>query len=253
MSYCVQCGVQLSNDLKACPLCKTPVNNPNLKPTEPAASEHPERIEERFTRLDVGYARQLSIILTMIPIFIVLVLDILDGGVTWSPFVIGALIMLWCFLAAPLIIHQRSPYLFVALDVLALCAYLALIAWMTNGFSWYLEIVLPLLVLIGVTTLLMLLVIRRLEMLKLYRAALVVLLLALFVVGLEVIIDLSRDGAVHLGWSVYAGIPLAVIALVDFALKQNKGLKEEIRKRLFLYGENVCAVPCQDRYNMIRC
>ena len=60
------------------------------------------------------------------------------------------------------------------------------------------------------------------------------LLLALFVVGLEVIGDLSRDGAVHLGWSVYAGIPLAVIALIAFALQQNKGLKEEIRKRLFV-------------------
>ena len=29
MSYCVQCGVKLENSLKKCPLCNTPVINPN--------------------------------------------------------------------------------------------------------------------------------------------------------------------------------------------------------------------------------
>ena len=29
MSYCVQCGVKLEHSLKKCPLCQTPVINPN--------------------------------------------------------------------------------------------------------------------------------------------------------------------------------------------------------------------------------
>ena len=29
MSYCVQCGVKLEQSLKSCPLCHTPVINPN--------------------------------------------------------------------------------------------------------------------------------------------------------------------------------------------------------------------------------
>ena len=29
MSYCVNCGVELDRSAKACPLCNTPVINPN--------------------------------------------------------------------------------------------------------------------------------------------------------------------------------------------------------------------------------
>lgn len=234
MSYCVQCGVQLAKDLERCPLCRTPVINPNLSAAEPRESEQPDRVEETISRLDRGYARQLSILLTLVPIISVLLVDIVDGGGVWSPYVIGALVMLWFFLAAPLVLPVRKPYLYVALDVLALCGYLALVALLTGGFSWYLSIVLPLLVLLGGVTLLVILVIRRVEMVKLYRAALFVLLLAIFLTGLEIIIDLSLWGDVRLGWSVYAGIPLVIIALMAFLLEQRKGLKEEIRKRLFV-------------------
>lgn len=234
MSYCVQCGVQLAKNLDRCPLCKTQVINPNQAAADENDNEHPDRVEKAIARIDRGYARQLSIISTLIPMLIVLLLDILDGGSAWSPYVLGALAMAWCFLAVPLLFRVKRPYLYVVLDVLALCGYLALIAAMSNDFSWYLSIVLPLLVLIGIVTLLLLLIIRRIEMLKLFRASLVLLVLACFVIGLEVIIDLSLDGKVAPGWSIYTSTPLLVIALMAFGLQHNKALKEEIRKRLFI-------------------
>ena len=69
--------------------------------------------------------------------------------------------------------------------MLALCGYLALIAWMSGNFSWYSIIALPLLVLMGVTILLVLLIIRRIEMVKLHRGALLLLLFRAFLVALE--------------------------------------------------------------------
>lgn len=234
MSYCVQCGVQLAKNLDRCPLCKTQVINPNQPAAGENDNEHPDSVEKAIAHIDRGYARQLSIISTLIPMLIVLLLDILDGGSAWSPYVLGALAMAWCFLAVPLLFRVKRPYLYVALDVLALCGYLALIAAMSNDFSWYLSIVLPLLVLIGIVTLLLLLIIRRIQMLKLFRASLVLLVLACFVIGLEVIVDLSLDGKVALGWSIYTSTPLLIIALMAFGLQHNKALKEEIRKRLFI-------------------
>ena len=234
MSYCVQCGVQLAHDLNKCPLCGTPVVNPNAGAAQKRESEQPERVEEAISRLDRGYARQLSILFILVPALSVLLVDIIDGGGIWSPFVIGALVMLWFFLAAPLVLPVRKPYLYVTLDVLALSGYLALVAFLTRGFSWYLSIVLPLLVLLGGITLLVMLVFRREKQVKLYRAALFTLLLGAFLIGLEIIIDLALWREIRLGWSVYAGIPLAIIALMAFVLEQRKGLKEEIRKRLFI-------------------
>ena len=234
MSYCVQCGVRLEEDLDRCPLCKTPVINPNVPANAQRERTQPEHIEQAISRIDRGYVLRLSIILTLIPMLAVLLMDIIDGGYTWSPYVIGALALLWCALAVPLAFRLKRPYLYVALDVLALCGYLALIAAMSGDFTWYLGIVLPLLVLIGAATLLMMLIIRRREMLKLYRAALSLVLLAAFIVGLEAIIDLSLWQQVALGWSVYTGIPLVILALMAAALQHNKAVKEAIRKRLFL-------------------
>ncbi|MGI6234172.1 MAG: DUF6320 domain-containing protein [Christensenellales bacterium] len=234
MSYCVECGVQLAQELEKCPLCQTPVINPNAPKQKQAEPAYPDQIEAAIDQIDRGYARQLSVIIMMVPILIVLLLDIIDGGSMWSPYVIGALVMLWCFLVVPIVFRLRRPYIYVTLDVLALCGYLALIAWMSGNFSWYSIIALPLLVLMGVTILLVLLIIRRIEMVKLHRGALLLLLFGAFLVALEVILDRSIWGAVRLSWSVYAATPMMVIALMAYLLEHNKVLKEEIRKRLFL-------------------
>lgn len=234
MSYCVECGVQLAQELEKCPLCQTPVINPNAPKQAQAEPAYPDQIEAAIGQIDRGYVRQLSVIIMMVPILIVLLLDIIDGGSMWSPYVIGALVMLWCFLVVPIVFRLRRPYIYVTLDVLALCGYLALIAWMSGNFSWYSTIALPLLVLMGITILLALLIIRRIEMVKLHRSALLLLLFGAFLVVLEVILDRSIWGEVRLAWSVYAATPMVVIALMAYLLEHNKVLKEEIRKRLFL-------------------
>lgn len=237
MAYCVRCGVELAPDLAACPLCSTRVLHPDLPPPlPPAAGEgaYPDLVEQAIARMDRGYARQLSLIITLIPSLIVLVLDLLDLGPLWSPYVIGALVLLWCFFAIPLVFPGKRPYLYVTVDALALLAYLALLAHLTDGWHWYLGVVMPVLVLVGLLTILLLWVIRRRQMVKLHRLALVLLLLAVFLLGLEAIIDQSAFAKISLVWSVYAAIPLMVIALMCLGLEHNKGLKEAIRKRLFV-------------------
>lgn len=233
MSYCVQCGVRLSDDLNRCPLCKTEVNNPNL-PDKARESDQPERVEEMIGRMDRNYLRQLTVIITMIPVLIVILIDLLDGNGVWSPYAVGALVMCWVFFAVPLVYRFSKPYAYVTLDVLALCGYLALIAAMTDGFSWYLHIVLPLLVLLGATTLLVMLVLRRLEMRKIMKGVSLLLILSVFLVLLEVILDYAIWQEVRLGWSVYTVIPFVAIMLTALYVENNKPLKEEIRRRLFV-------------------
>ncbi len=234
LSYCVECGVELAKNLGKCPLCGTPVLNPRQPTPDLSENPNPDVFEEAISHMDRGYARQLAVVAVLIPMLIVLGLDIIDGGGVWSPFVMGALAMLWCFFAVPLLFRPKKPYLYIALDVLALCGFLALIAALTDGFSWYMSVVMPLLVLSGLMTLMMLLVYRRLEMRRLHRAAILMLLLAAFLLGTELILDLSAFGKASLGWSVYAGIPMLVIALMLAGIEQNKALKEAIRKRLFI-------------------
>ncbi len=234
MSYCVECGVRLAASEPKCPLCGTVVMNPNQPKCDVVDAAHPQTIEEDFNRLDRRFARRLSLLFLMIPIATVLLIDIIDGGASWSPYVVGALVMGYCFFALPLLFRFSKPYPYIVVDVLALLGFLYMVAWMGDGLSWYLSLVLPLITLLGVITLLMLLALRRLELMRLYRMSLTVLLLALFAIGLEIIVDLNAWGHIHLGWSIYSAIPLVVIALMLAGLEQNKTLKEEVRKRLFM-------------------
>lgn len=234
MSYCVECGVKLAPSEPRCPLCGTRVNNPNQPVCDVSASSHPQDIEEAISHLDRRYARQLSLVFLMIPILIVLLIDLIDNASPWSPYVVGALMMGYCFFAIPLLYRFSRPYVYIVADVLSLLGFLLLIAWLGDGFSWYLRLVLPLIVLLGAIVLMILLVIRRLELKRLYRMALTLALVALLGIGLEIIIDLYVWGQVRLGWSSYAAIPLGVIALMLAGLEQNKPLKEEVRKRLFM-------------------
>ena len=43
MSYCVNCGVKLEESLVRCPLCNTPVMNPNLLDKEKPESPFPKK------------------------------------------------------------------------------------------------------------------------------------------------------------------------------------------------------------------
>jgi len=41
MSYCVHCGVELAPSEESCPLCKTPVLDPNQPWSEPEERPYP--------------------------------------------------------------------------------------------------------------------------------------------------------------------------------------------------------------------
>ncbi|HSK69053.1 MAG TPA: RING finger protein [Candidatus Limnocylindria bacterium] len=233
MSYCVECGVKLAESQQKCPLCHTPVVNPNLPPDHAPQSPWPEA-EEPALKLDRGYAAQLSIMAVLIPMLAVLLLDILDGRGLWSPYAMGALALLWVYIAVPLVFRFKRPYPYVALDAAATVGYLWLVASLSGGMGWYRGIVMPMLVLLGAATLLMLLAWRRVQMPLLYRLAAMALVLGASLIAVEVILDLNARGRVMIGWSLYAAITVAVVALMLAGLEHNHTLKDEIRRRLFI-------------------
>lgn len=236
MSYCVHCGVELAASEPDCPLCGTQVQNPSCAWQKPDEMPYPETIDISSTaRIDRRYARQLVAILMMIPAFTVLLIDFLDGQqLRWSPFVIGALALIYCWVVVPLLFKFSRPYAYVLIDVLSLSGYLLLIAAMTDGLYWFLSLVLPLLILVGLFLNAGLLAARRLGLAVLYRVALILLLTGLFLMSLETLLCLQAGQAIVFRWSFYAAIPLAAIALALVVVEKNKPLKQEILKRLFI-------------------
>lgn len=234
MPYCVHCGVEMAPSEKSCPLCQTLVQDPACPWTPPESMPYPERVEEVFKHIDLRYGRSLAVLVLLIPALVVLAVNLLSSGsITWSLYVIGALVCVYCWFLVPLFYCFRRPYAYIAIDFITLALYLLLIARMTGGRAWYMGIALPVLAAMVILVQLVILAIRRLEWQPLERAAVVCLLVAGFLVAIDAIADLYT-GQVFLNWSVYAGLPLLVLAGVFLVLEKKRGLKDAIKKRLFV-------------------
>ena len=95
--YCINCGVKLSDTEKACPLCGTVLYHPDLIMSE-AIDLYPNKTYPENGVSQIG----LKVIVTasfLISLIIAFLCDVeISGTVTWSAYVIGAILTAYiCF------------------------------------------------------------------------------------------------------------------------------------------------------------
>lgn len=146
MSYCVNCGVELSAGTKKCALCDTPVINPN----EPGSSEYtpafPERIElPKETKNKYG-ALIISILLLIPNIVCIITNLLLTPELLWSVYVVSSSLMFWFLFIFPFIIKKTHPYIILTVDTIATIAYIYIFYYYesANSGEWFLKMAVPL-------------------------------------------------------------------------------------------------------------
>ena len=146
MSYCVQCGVKLEQSLKSCPLCHTPVINPNELNTSnlpdgigPFATEKGE--VEPMKKHDIGLWLTLVFGSTAIACGI-LNLFVFNHSY-WSIPAIGACIILWLFFCPRMFFPQIPIILNLSVSAISIIFYQLAITLMTENDRWFFEIALP--------------------------------------------------------------------------------------------------------------
>jgi hypothetical protein len=235
MSYCVHCGVELAPSEEKCPLCKTPVMDPNHAWREPDERPYPERLEVVPPHIDRQYGAQLASIFLMVPMLAVLISDLaINLRMTWSLYVLGAGACIYCWVLLPMSLNIERPYFYIAVDTASSALYLALVSFLTGGGGWYAYLALPLTGIWGGAAMLSVYICRRTKMGALDKASLVVLIGAAALAGLEALIDQWVLKSVKLEWALYALIPLAASSAVLRIIERNPKLKENILKRLYL-------------------
>ena len=139
--YCIKCGVELADTEKQCPLCQTVVFHPEL--TQQAAD--PLYPQDSYPAPQVK-SRVVQIVLTtvfLLPMLITLQCDLhLNDTVTWSGYVIGALLLGYVIFVLPLWFRTPNPVIFVPCAFATLAAYLLYIDLVTPG-RWFLGFALP--------------------------------------------------------------------------------------------------------------
>ena len=140
MSYCVHCGVKLSNYHTNCPLCNTKVYNPNTKEVS-GNTDYPEyiihhkkdrkRANKLFTAIILSL---LSFIYTIIPVLINL---IINKKLSWSLIVLISITLLWFGIAFPFFNKNNTFFKLFTYDCIAITVYLLLLNYIiSSNFLW---------------------------------------------------------------------------------------------------------------------
>ncbi len=206
--YCASCGVKLSDTEKKCPLCGLKAYHPEI-PRPEAESNYPAHL---YPEQEVSPWGIKVLILTvfMLPLITVILCDIpIHGRVTWSGYVIGALILLYTATVLPFWFRKPNPVIFVPIAFAVACLYLLYINYAVEG-DWFLSFAFPVtgffaLILTAIVTLL-----RYIRRGRLYIFGGAIMAIGLFIPVMELLMVITFESVHYIYWSFY---PMAVLVL----------------------------------------
>jgi hypothetical protein len=136
--YCINCGVELADSEKKCPLCKTVVYHHDIQLIK-ADKPYPPPVQHAQSTVN---HQGILFILTFcfaIPILILFLCDYnFNGGVTWSGYAIGALAFSYAVVVLPIWFTRPNPVIFVPTNFAAAEVYLFYISEATKG-HWFMN------------------------------------------------------------------------------------------------------------------
>ncbi len=229
--YCVRCGVKLADSEMQCPLCGTKAYHPDIVRTE-GEGLYPKK--KYPTRTDSKWVQGLLIAIFLLPALIVLLCDLqFSPGITWSGYVIGALLTGYIMLVLPTWFKKPNPVIFVSCDFAAVALYLLYINLATKG-GWFLTFALP------VTACIALIVVAVVTLMRYVRRGALFIFggasaaLGAFMLLMEYLMSITFESVRFVGWSLYPLTVLVLLGGVLIFLGICSPARESMERRLFL-------------------
>ena len=231
--YCIKCGVELADSERVCPLCGTRVFHPDLpcgqgEPPYPPA-DHPRH--EEVSRIGVLFVISVCMLL---PAVITVLCDWrINGGILWSGYASGGILLLYVLTVLPLWFKRPNPVIFVPVDFAAIILYLLYIDLATGG-HWFLTFAFPVAGSIGalITTMVALLRYVRRGYLYIFGGALIAA--GGLAMLLEFLLNLTFGVHQTFFWSFYplaAGVLLGVMLIIIAVCPP---LRRSLHRKFFL-------------------
>ena len=228
--YCIKCGVKLGDSEQRCPLCQTVVYHPQLARPE-GEKLYPE---DRLPQIKFSlFPAVLLTALFLLPILTILLCDLqLCGGITWSGYVMGALLLVYVIAVLPMWFPSPNPVIFVPCGFLATALYLHYICFAVGG-SWFWVFALPTLGggAVVVTTLVVLT--RYIKKGWLYMFGGAFIGLGVFMLPVELLAGIAFHVKHFVGWSFYPLMALVLLGGVMIFLAIYTPARETVQRKLF--------------------
>ena len=231
--YCINCGVELADSEKSCPLCQTVVFHPTLtqlkgEPLYPS-QQNPARKIRPWGLLIVVTA-----LLFLLPVITTILIDLqVRGSITWSGYVVGALAFLYVAAVLPAWFHRPNPVIFVPCDFVALGLFLLYINLVTDG-RWFLTFAFPVLGGLGLIVTAVITLCRYIHRFRLYIFGGASITLGLFMPVLELLLNYTFHRPRFIAWSLYPLSSLVILGAILLVVALCKPVRESFSKRFFL-------------------
>ncbi len=137
--YCVKCGVKLQEGTTVCPLCQTPVWNPDETMAE---KNYPDTLPEHHNESDVSGAAAMLVISALAIAVTLVVCFKLYGSLNWGGYVIGAIALFYILAILPRWFRHPMSQVFVPVAHAAVALYVLYICIAIGG-NWFLTFALP--------------------------------------------------------------------------------------------------------------
>ena len=208
--YCIKCGVKLAEPSQACPLCGTVPYHPEL------TGQEAERLypSDRYPVAQLSPKGALivaTVVLFLLPICITLLCDLqMNRAVTWSGYVVGALLAMYIPFVLPFWFSQRNPVIFVPASFVGMGLYLLYICLATGG-NWFLSFAFPILAIVTAIVTAAVTLLRYLSRGRLYIFGGAFLAAGLAMPLMELLVNITFQVERFYWWSLY---PLTVLVLL---------------------------------------
>lgn len=234
MSYCVHCGVELDKTAASCPLCHTPVLDPNGAVDRDAPTPFPTH---RATVAPVS-KRELALLLTVLFLSVSASCGLLNlvfyPERSWSLYLIGAAVMLWIWLVPPLLKRKMPLAVRLLLDMSAVGIYVYCIAVDLDGMGWFRGLALPIVLLAAAVLLFLGVMLGNGRRSILSSIILLILCVGVFLAGVEYLVDTWLTRSYEPTWSLVVGAVCIALAVPLTVIRHVPSLREEVRRRFHM-------------------
>jgi hypothetical protein len=214
MTVCVNCGIELDDGLKICPLCgKDPGY---IGEQENITKNYPSEIIQLQRKENRRYLWELSAILAFSGIAVCTIVDLLmNKNLKWSLFSDVSISAVWIIFTLFLFVNKK-PFILVGTTMLTILAALFFFDLVAAGQQWFFSVGLPLTIAAFFSISIIVILYNAAHFKGLNIIASALLILSGFCIITEMILDEWLKDAVDLRWSLISGISILPVALIFF-------------------------------------
>lgn len=230
--YCVNCGVKLADTERQCPLCGVVAFHPDLvrgeeEPLYPQQHDSVPHVNSRAAQIIVTT-------LFLLPFLITLLCDLqINGTVTWSGYVMGALLVGYVTFVLPFWFRKPNPVIFVPCDFTAVGLYLLYIDLASDG-AWFLSFGFPVVGFVGLVVTAVVALLRYLRRGRLYIIGGAFVALGVFMPVMEYLIYITFHYSRFAAWSLYPLVALVLLGGMLIFLAICRPARETMERKFFI-------------------